>query len=86
MVTKKKNDEMNLDGVSFEAALKELEEMVNKLENGEMELEDCLKGFERSTKLLHFCENKLNETEKKLEILRKTSNDKAEFQKFDRQG
>ena len=83
MTEKKSEMDKDLEGINFEQALKELEEIVGKLENGDLELENCLKSFERGTKLLHLCEGKLNQTARKLEILRKTGDNKAEFQEFE---
>jgi exodeoxyribonuclease VII small subunit len=85
MVEKKSEESVDkdLESINFEQALKELEDIVGKLENGDLELENCLKSFERGTKLLHLCEGKLNQTARKLEILRKTGDNKAEFQEFE---
>lgn len=58
---------------SFEAALKELEGIVKQLESGEAKLEDALSLFERGIKLSRFCSQKLEEAERKIEILVKDS-------------
>ena len=55
----------------FEAALARLEEIVRKLEEGEVSLEDSLKVYEDGMKLVRFCEVRLNEAQKKVEILKK---------------
>ena len=55
----------------FETALKKLEEVVKKLEEGELSLEDSLKAFEEGVKQAAFCTGKLNEAEKRVEILLK---------------
>ncbi len=68
------------DDLKFEGALAELEGIVEKLETGELDLEDCLKQFQKGTALAKFCEKRLNETAKQLEILRKTGPASAEFQ------
>jgi exodeoxyribonuclease VII small subunit len=51
--------------------LKKLEEVVKKLEEGELSLEDSLKAFEEGVKQAAFCTGKLNEAEKRVEILLK---------------
>ena len=79
----KNSDETLPEDLKFEAALKELEEIVEKLESGELELESCLEKFSRGTKLVKFCETKLTETSRQLEILQKTGPDSAEFQTFE---
>jgi len=53
----------------FETALKKLEELVKKLEGGELSLDDSLKAFEEGVKLAGFCSTKLNEAEKRIEVL-----------------
>ena len=55
----------------FETALKKLEEVVKKLEGGELSLEDSLKAFEEGVKQAAFCSGKLNEAEKRVELLLK---------------
>jgi exodeoxyribonuclease VII small subunit len=58
---------------SFEAALKELEAIVKQLESGEAKLEESLQLFERGVRLSRFCSQKLEEAEKKIELLVKDS-------------
>ncbi len=55
--------------VSFELALKELEGIVKQLETGEAKLEEALALFERGVKLSRFCSQKLEEAEKKIDLL-----------------
>lgn len=55
----------------FETALKKLEDVVKKLEGGELPLEDSLKAFEEGVKQAAFCSKKLNEAEKRVELLLK---------------
>ncbi len=55
----------------FETALKKLEEVVRKLEGGELPLEESLKAFEEGVKQAAFCSKKLNEAEKRVELLLK---------------
>jgi exodeoxyribonuclease VII small subunit len=63
---------------SFEDALKELEGIVKKLESGEAKLEEALGLFERGVKLSRFCSQKLEEAERKIEMLVKDS--RGEYQ------
>jgi exodeoxyribonuclease VII small subunit len=53
----------------FEDALNKLEKIVSKLEEEEISLEDSLKFFEEGVRLSRFCNQKLDEVEKKVEIL-----------------
>jgi len=57
--------------VSFEEALKELEEIAENLERGQLSLEDSIKAYERGMELKKICSGKLNEAEGKIEILSK---------------
>ena len=56
---------------NFESALKSLEEIVQKLEEGNLSLDDSLKLFEEGIQLSRFCTKKLSEAEKKVEKLTK---------------
>jgi len=55
----------------FEEALERLEEIVKKMEGGDMTLEESLEAFEEGVKLSRFCSKKLDEAERKVEILLK---------------
>lgn len=54
---------------SFEAALQELETIVEALENGGAPLEESLKSYERGMALLKFCQGTLGQAEQKIRIL-----------------
>ncbi len=58
---------------SFEASLKELEKIVRGLEEGEMPLEESLKLFEDGVKLSRECQERLNQAERRIEVLLKDS-------------
>lgn len=60
--------------IPFEAALKRLEEIVEELESGEIEIERALKLFEEGTKLARACQKKLSNVERRIEILKKGKN------------
>ena len=61
----------------FEDAFRKLESIVKKLEDGNLSLEESLKAFEEGVRLSRFCSKKLDEAEKKVEILLKDSNGRA---------
>ena len=56
-----------VDSMSFEAALKELESIVARLEQGEVDLEDSIQLYERGQALKAHCEKKLKAAEGRLE-------------------
>ena len=58
--------EENVSEISFEKAMAELEEVINKLEYGEVPLEDSIKLYERGAELKKICEAKLKEAEQKV--------------------
>ena len=54
---------------TFEQAMKQLEQIVQDLESGDMPLEKAIKTFEEGIALSKFCSKKLDETEKRITIL-----------------
>ena len=58
---------------SFEKALARLEEIAAEMESGELGLEKMVAAFEEGQKLVKLCSSKLNEVEKKIEMLVKNS-------------
>lgn len=55
----------------FEEALGRLEDIVKKMEAGDMTLEESLKAFEEGIKLARLCSRRLDEAERRVEILLK---------------
>ena len=53
----------------FESALAELESIVTKLEQGDLPLEQSLRLFERGVQLSRFCHSRLEEAERRVELL-----------------
>jgi len=54
---------------TFEGALKRLEEIVTQLERNELDLEQALQTFEEGVKLVRFCASRLDEAERRIEML-----------------
>ena len=54
---------------TFEAALAELDALVEKMENGQLPLEESLSAYQRGTELLKFCDGVLKEAEQKIKVL-----------------
>ncbi len=65
----KKNEPEDQDEMSFESSLEELESLVEKLEKGQLTLDESLGIFERGMKLARVCNQKLSKAERKIEIL-----------------
>ena len=55
--------------ISFEEAMKRLEEIANMLENGQASLDESLALYEEGIKLVRYCNDKLDRAEQKIRIL-----------------
>jgi len=62
-----KKDEKGKEDYSFEEALKRLEEIVEKLESGELSLQEMVTNFEEGMRLSQHCKKILNEVQGKVE-------------------
>jgi len=69
----------------LEQSLSDLEKLVEKLEDGEMPLNQALKEFERGIKLTRQCQSALKDAEQKVEILLKDSEEPEPFEADPRQ-
>ncbi len=67
----KKNSPENIDKLSFEEAIERLEKTVQKLEKGELSLEDSLASFQEGIKLSRRCREILADAEYRVEYLLK---------------
>ena len=56
-------------GVDFEAALEELEGLVERMEEGDLSLEESLKTYERGIELSRACQKSLDAAEQRIRIL-----------------
>ena len=65
MATAKKDDKQP----GFEKSLERLETIVREMESGELSLEKMMKHFEEGMGLVGICSTKLNEVERKIELL-----------------
>jgi exodeoxyribonuclease VII small subunit len=68
--------------LDFEAAMRDLEEIVERLEHGDLPLEESLKAFERGIMLTRNCQAALKDAEQKVEILLKKAGE-AHVEDFD---
>ncbi|MEW5008940.1 MAG: exodeoxyribonuclease VII small subunit [Cycloclasticus sp.] len=59
--------------LDLESSLESLEDLVDRMENGGLSLEDSLKEFEQGIKLVQSCQKSLSDAEQKVEILLKKS-------------
>lgn len=54
---------------SFEAAMAELDDLVEKMENGQLPLEDSINAYQRGTALLKYCDAALKDAEQRVKVL-----------------
>jgi len=69
--------------LSFEQAIQRLEKIVADMEAAELPLEDVLKKYEEGTRLVRFCAQKLDEAEKKIELLTRKADGTVETKPFE---
>lgn len=69
--------------MKYEKAAEKLEEIVRKLEGGDLELEESLKAFEEGVKLARVCEKHLAEAKGKIEQLLRKENGTVSEEPFD---
>ncbi len=69
--------------VKFEDSLSKLERIVSDLEGGSLNLDDAIKKYEEGMKLSTFCYKKLDEIQKKIELLVKDPSGKLSTKEFD---
>lgn len=68
-----------MENLTFEESLEQLEEIVNKLENGDVALDDAIDEFTKAMKLVKICNEKLNNAE---EAIAKIVEDNGEIVDF----
>ena len=77
---------MDLKVKDFESALKSLEDIVVQMEGGDLTLDRALELFEEGIKISRFCSTKLDEAERKVEILTKTTDGTLAEEPFSGEG
>ncbi|TFH13436.1 MAG: exodeoxyribonuclease VII small subunit [Lentisphaerales bacterium] len=85
MTTKKQQNDKDAapeGDLNFEKALERLETIVKDMEDGSLGLEQMMQRFEEGQKLVAVCSRKLNEVERKIEVLAKKGDD-LKLQPFD---
>ena len=65
--------------INFEQSLDKLNELVTKMEHGDISLEESLKNFEDGIKLIRECQKELKNAEQKVKVLTKN----AELEEFE---
>ncbi|HEX6439366.1 MAG TPA: exodeoxyribonuclease VII small subunit [Candidatus Binatia bacterium] len=68
--------------LKFEEAIANLEQVVEQLESGDLSLEDSLAVFEKGVGLVRYCNQRLSEVEKKVELLVKDKDGQLQLKPF----
>ena len=82
-MAKKILSDKELQDMPFEKAMTQLEEIVSKMEQDDLPLEDKFKYYELGHRLSRYCNEKLQSFEKRFEILTKETASGGEWQEFD---
>tara|TARA_Y100000991_G_scaffold137634_1_gene103792 strand:- start:72 stop:320 length:249 start_codon:yes stop_codon:yes gene_type:complete len=67
------NDE--LDKLTFEEAMKELEKLVDSLDKGNVSLDEAMDAYDKGSLLKDYCQKKLHEAKMKVETIHSSEND-----------
>ena len=68
-----------MENLSFEESLSKLEEIVNKLENGDVPLDDAINEFNNAIKLVKTCNDKLTAAEESISKIVKENGEVIDF-------
>ena len=63
-----------LDKLTFEEAMKELEKLVDSLDKGDVSLDEAIAAYERGSQLKDYCQKKLLEAKMKIETIQSSDN------------
>jgi exodeoxyribonuclease VII small subunit len=77
-MAKSKNDSANSELPDFETSLKELEQLVEKMEDGELSLQASLEQFERGVSLSRHCHSMLEKARQTVTVLTDVDNPDSE--------
>ncbi len=79
----KKNETTEIQELTFEQALRELQDIVNKLETGQVTLEEAIEMYERGVRLSKYCIEKLTQAELRIKKIVKDENQGFTLLDFD---
>ena len=64
----------DLEKLTFEEAMKELEELVDSLDKGDVSLDEAIAAYDRGSQLKDYCEKKLQEAKMKVDTIQASDN------------
>ena len=65
---------IKLEKLTFEEAMKELEELVDSLDKGDVSLDEAIIAYDRGSQLKDYCQKKLHEAKMKVETIQSSEN------------
>ena len=66
-----------LEKMTFEDAMKELENLVDSLDKGDVSLDEAIAAYDRGSQLKDHCQKKLNEAKMKVETIQSSGDNKV---------
>ena len=63
-----------LEKLTFEEAMQELEKLVDSLDKGDVSLDDAIAAYDRGSQIKDYCQKKLNEAKMKVETIQSSDN------------
>ena len=64
----------DLEKLTFEKAMKELEELVDSLDKGDISLDEAIAAYDRGSQLKDYCQKKLQEAKMKVDTIQSSDN------------
>ena len=64
----------DLEKLTFEEAMRELEELVDSLDKGDISLDEAIAAYDRGSQLKDYCQKKLHEAKMKVETIQSSDN------------
>ena len=65
---------IKLEKLTFEEAMKELEELVDSLDKGDVSLDEAIAAYDKGSQLKDYCQKKLHEAKMKVETIQSSEN------------
>ena len=65
---------IELDKLTFEEAMQELEKLVDSLDKGDVSLDEAIAAYDRGSQLKDYCQKKLHDAKMKVETIQSSEN------------
>ena len=71
---KEVNENLDIEKLTFEEAMQELEKLVDSLDKGDVSLDEAIAAYDRGSQLKDYCEKKLQEAKMKVDTIQASDN------------